>query len=402
MAVRSTVRPRRDLLGCILLATIVACGTPIDPPVRDRERYAEMPDLPAPGFWPNAGDSATVDRFVQRIRTTREPFALGDMRFKAVGAEKAGVGAVIAIRPVAKDGSLLEPKEPPKVRYASAPTIAANAMDKDWLAATFGGSREVAWTEPNKPLVGVVIALHGGDSASADCSQALIDAMMDRGFAVLSTTVPTIPDHIEFAATTMDEVTKGAEQLARVVTLAIADQVYAVEGMLEYHSRQHPELKDGSLVLIGVTEGVAIVPALALRLHGHVRGALLVGGGADLFAHDQDRAEGGGNVKVSLEGEASAKDGMRWMHDIYARDSRLDPFAMAVWLRATRTAMVDFEGSSTGDVLFRRLDHPLRTFLGDDRGELLSKVRKNALSVLAFLWDDAAYYTPMAKKPTED
>jgi hypothetical protein len=387
----------------VLIASIVligACSVAIDPPLPDRERYAELPQIPDASFWPEIPANERLDQLVTVLRRAREPVtrtATGE-RVRIVGADRAGSGAVVTLRAVDSDGELVAPDAPPEMRFSNFASYGVGDTSVEQLVVD--DARAFRWIEPNGAATHVAVLIAGEDADSADTAVALESQLLTMGFAVLATSAPRIPLEVtEFRAASMKAVTQKARELAQAIDQTVASEIYAIESMLQFCVGKRAALRTLPLALVGVTEGAAIVPALSLRLHGRVHGVALIGGGADLFALDASREPTDRRVVLEFSGEAEEEDGVRWFHDVYARDARLDPYAASVWLRATRTAVVDFEDEPCGDTLFRRLDRPLRMQLGADRSTLLRGVRMKVDELLDFLVDDAAYRGEKPKPP---
>lgn len=385
---------RRLRTGCVLasLLALGACGITVDPPLPDRERYAEMPPLPDASFWPKPAQTKPLAELAGILRRERAPIQSksGGPYRRIVDAEQSGVGVVLATREVTEKGELVRPDAPPDFGFSDLAGFGAEGKSAGVVALE--SAMPFWWNETKVSAKGVAVLLTGEADGSIAAGAALREVLLQGGYCVLEGRSRRVPStRIEYVASTMKEVTANARRHARLVDAEIASQVYAVEAMLAFFVARREALRALPLALVGVTDGAAIVPALALRLHGRVGAAALIGGGADLVALDQSRYALDRRVVLSHAGEAEDEDGVRWFRDVYARDARLDPFAAAVWLRATPTEVVDPDDDAEADTQFRKLDRPLRLEMGENVDELLYGVRLRAERVLAFLFDPDSY-----------
>lgn len=394
MAVIRRLRPSRILPATILAAFACAwgCGASVDPPLPDRERYAEVPPIPDASFWPSAATTQPLPELAAILRRDRSPMRVneGAPFRRIVDAEPSGVGIVIATREVTEQGELTRPDAPPEFGFTAMPGYPEEG--KSAAVVALESAIPFHWSEAKAEPKGVAVVLTGESASSIAAGEALREELVAGGYAVLESRARKLPaDRVEYVASSMKDVTANAREHARRVDIEIAAAVYAVEGMLEFFVRPRADLRSLPLALVGVTDGAAIVPALALRLHDRIGAAVLVGGGADLVAVDAARAPGERTVALRHEGEAEEEDGVRWFRDVYSRDARLDPFATSLWLRATPTAVIEPKNDEPSDTLFRRLDRPLKMSVGNDLEEMLLWVRLRADRVLAFLFDPSAY-----------
>jgi hypothetical protein len=384
--------PIRPTALLAVLACAWGCGASVDPPLPDRERYAEIPPLPDASFWPKPEIAHSLPDVAAILRRDRSPVRVNESApfFRIVDAEPSGTGIALAMREVTEQGELLRPDLPPEFGFTAMPGYPSN--EKGAAVIAIESATPFSWSESKIAAKGVAVLLSGESDSSVAAANALRDVLTDRGYAVLASRAKRVPAaRVEYAAGTMKEVTANARAHARVVDAEIASYVYAVEGMLEFFVARRADLRSLPIALVGVTEGAAVVPALGLRFFGRVGAAAMIGGGADLVALDAERYPEDRRVVLVHEGEAKAEDGIRWFGDVYSRDARLDPFAAAVWLRATPTSVVEPKDDAPGDVLFRKLDRPLRLQVGKNVDELLLWVRLRADRVLAFLFDPEAY-----------
>lgn len=411
----STV-PRRLRTACLLASLLAfgACGITVDPPLPDRERYAEMPPLPDDSFWPKPAQTKPLAELAAILRRERAPIQSksGGPYRRIVDAEQSGVGVVLATREVTEKGELVRPDAPPEFGFSDLAGFGAEGKSVGVVALE--SAMPFWWNETKIAAKGVAVLLTGEAEGSIAAGEALREVLLQGGYCVLEGRSRRVPStRIEYVASSMKEVTANARRHARLVDAEIASQVYAVEAMLAFFVERRDALRSLPIALVGVTDGAAIVPALALRMYGRISAAALIGGGADLVAVDQSRYALDRRVVLSHAGEAEDEDGVRWFRDVYARDARLDPFAAAVWLRATPTEVVDPEDDAEADTQFRKLDRPLRLEMGANVDELLYGVRLRAERVLAFLFDPDSYrgeepartpieVVPRAEEPTPD
>lgn len=387
----------------VLLLSLLTSCVAVDPPLPDRESYAEMPELPKPSFWParRMSDLATLASQFPRELPVVHPAADGSVatpseRNRVARVERVGRGLVLSLRPIDEQGVLLAPDAAPVMSFVSFPPSResiASAIDSVSTSAAPGARFD--WTDGEGEARGVVIEVGGRSSAARRCASSLRAELVERGYSVLRTEVDRVPSRpIELTATNSEEVSKAAKLLAERVNDEVVETVYGVEAMLAVQLGRFPALKDAKIVLLGVDDGVAILPALALRLRGKIHGAVLVGGGADLAKVDAALPKEERRIHLAFTGDVDLDRSERWFYDVYSRDARLDPVATSIWLKDVRTCIVDFEDHPEGDVLFERLSHPLRFHMGDSTTEMLTSAALRSERILEFLWSEEAYHDP--------
>lgn len=154
--------------------------------------------------------------------------------------------------------------------------------------------------------------------------------------------------------------------IARAADERLAIAAYAIEGAREYLAQERPDIPQSPMIGVGMSAGALALPAVASLTANDYDAIVLVGGGADLLTISQTSTLSAGGVRLRLPGgQPLDADTMRYMREVYLRQSTLDPYHTAraltqiptLVLHATKDSIVP---SSNGEELWRMLGRPDR------------------------------------------
>lgn len=223
---------------------------------------------------------------------------------------------------------------------------------------------------------GVIIWFHSLGGLALE--EACLTELQRRGWLIAVASFPwgMEPD---LSLTLVGERDEDVAPAAKVAALAIdrhlAAAAYAAEAVRDYFYERSPAYKDKPLILWGASAGSFCVPAVAARLGSSVKGAILVGSGANLLAVSQGSTFFDGGVKIAYPRETRAGSAMaeqdrraRLKESLlreYAKATTLDPLATAAWLRGVPVLMLhgrtdEIVPAALGDDLWERLGKPER------------------------------------------
>lgn len=137
----------------------------------------------------------------------------------------------------------------------------------------------------------------------------------------------------------------GPKATGRAIAAAIDDLVaenaYAAEAVLEYIDAHRPDLAELPTVLMGFSAGSLVVSTAAARLGGRIDGAVLIGGGADLFEVSQRTSLEGYRLAVlDDEDQSVGWRALGEVHAEYLETTRLDPVRIGGALHGMPTLLV--------------------------------------------------------------
>ena len=209
---------------------------------------------------------------------------------------------------------------------------------------------------------GIVVHLQG--LAGVQYEQPVVDAVRREGYVCIATEFPWAswkPVTIELG--TEKDVFDAASALAEMSDQTLAEAAYAVEAAIEHLWRTRPELKDKPVVLMGFSAGSLALPAVAARLGDRVRGAVLVGSGANIVHIIQTSELTDGGVRLMAFGKRCEGAMAGLISGEYIRRSTLDPFHTAASMRRIPTLMLlgasdDIVPTALGEELYHRLGEP--------------------------------------------
>lgn len=147
----------------------------------------------------------------------------------------------------------------------------------------------------------------------------------------------------------------------------MADMAYAFEAGLAFAERSEPVLKDRPVVVLGTSLGAIFSPPLIERLGQRVRGAVLIGGGANMLRIMAETDPEVFNIGL-LYGEGDVRlnpeRGKKW-ESSYLENNPLDPVHTAPVLARIPTLMIHAERDGLvphryGDLLWERAGKPER------------------------------------------
>ncbi|MBL0869001.1 MAG: dienelactone hydrolase family protein [Phycisphaerales bacterium] len=259
---------------------------------------------------------------------------------------------------------------------------------------------------------GIVVHLQG--LAGVQYEQPVVDAVRRDGYVCIATEFPWAnwkPVTIELG--TEKDVFDAANALAEMSDQTLAEAAYAVEAAVEHLWRTRPELKDKPVVLMGFSAGSLALPTVAARLGERVRGAVLVGSGANIAHIIQTSQLTDGGVRLMAFGKRCEGAMAGLISGEYIRRSTLDPFHTAASMRRVPTLMLlgasdDIVPTTLGEELYHRLGEPEKwVFAGghrrlfvqlDARAERIARwVAENVRSSTQAAADDAAKGTDKSK-----
>lgn len=225
--------------------------------------------------------------------------------------------------------------------------------------------------QPTEPA-GIVVHLQG--LAGVQYEQPVVDAVRRDGYVCVATEFPWAswkPVTIELG--TEKDVFDAASALAEMSDQTLAEAAYAVEAAVEHLWRTRPELKDKPVVLMGFSAGSLALPAVAARLGDRVRGAVLVGSGANIVHIIQTSELTDGGVRLMAFGKRCEGAMAGLISGEYIRRCTLDPFHTAASMRRIPTLMLlgasdDIVPTTLGEELYHRLGEPEKwVFAGGHR-----------------------------------
>lgn len=225
--------------------------------------------------------------------------------------------------------------------------------------------------QPGEPA-GIVVHLQG--LAGVQYEQPVVDAVRREGYLCVATEFPWAswkPVTIELG--TEKDVFDAASALAEMSDQTLAEAAYAVEAAVEHLWRTRPELKDKPVVLMGFSAGSLALPAVAARLGDRVRGAVLVGSGANIVHIIQTSELTDGGVRLMAFGKRCEGAMAGLISGEYIRRCTLDPFHTAASMRRIPTLMLlgasdDIVPTALGEELYHRLGEPEKwVFAGGHR-----------------------------------
>lgn len=194
----------------------------------------------------------------------------------------------------------------------------------------------------------------------------VIRALLARGWAVLGSAMP-MGTLLMFGEPRPPGDTPEAfgARLARRMDDRLAEWAYGVEAVLEDLAERRPDIPQDRVVVMGCSAGAIGAPAVAARLGGRVRAAVLVGGGADLgrIVHTSTLFSG---FHYLLWARLPLKaDELERLSRGYLEASALDPYHTAAALRGVPVLQLHATGdtivpAATGDLLYERLARPER------------------------------------------
>lgn len=220
--------------------------------------------------------------------------------------------------------------------------------------------------EPDRlPTRGLAIHLCGWNSYAFE--RPLTEELLGRGWAVLDVETATMTGFRgpPLRVSCEDDLEGVARRVARIVDDRLAETAYAVEAAILYLARTRPDLPQRPLVLVGCSAGALATPAAAARLLGSVDAAVLVCGGANLLNISQRSEFTNAGIDIRWENGNRWSSCRRRLEREYLRQTRLDPYQAARYLRGVPVLAVhalfdQIIPADTGRLLHQRLGQPDR------------------------------------------
>ncbi|MFH0947266.1 MAG: alpha/beta hydrolase [Planctomycetota bacterium] len=283
---------------------------------------------------------------------------------RVVTTMPCGQGLVRALRPTDREGNLLAADRMPQFDFVSASD--PSSIDLSRVGELF------ELVEPDGPPRGLVVGVAG--SRGAEAAEDLFSELLDRGYAVLRTSMTRVVRQKVTVHLLGDrDLDPAAREIAAAVDDRLAEKAYAIEAMLEYLAARRPDLPRKPLVLAGFASGAAALPVAAARLGSRVDAAVLVAAGANLLEVSLTGKEIETGIEVICGDYELVGRDLRWLSDLYLAESRLDPFHTSRFLGRSPVLILhsrfdEVVPAWTGELLYQRLGRPdrLRILGGHD------------------------------------
>lgn len=168
------------------------------------------------------------------------------------------------------------------------------------------------------------------------------DAFRRRGWSVLSALPPQLTIRvIETGEDVSPPTVTSGESLARRLDAFAADYAYAVEGVLKYLRRWHPDVRAEPIAVVGYSAGALAASSVATRLNDDVEAVIFVGGGANVADILLDSHAANLGYRVRMRHGAAVAEQLSSLPDAYLEACTFDPYHVAPLLRSTPVLMVD-------------------------------------------------------------
>lgn len=162
-----------------------------------------------------------------------------------------------------------------------------------------------------------------------------------------------------------------AREVAELLDQTQAGSAYAAEAVLDYVSKERPDLADLPVVLIGFSAGGLASPTTAARVLDRLTAAVIIGGGADCFTASQLSTFSSGGLTIRPTAADPTRrvrlprDRVAAMSRVYLEHSKLDPYHTAPLLANIPVLVVHADSDTwvpaeCGDLLWERLGRPDR------------------------------------------
>lgn len=284
---------------------------------------------------------------------------------RVVTTMPCGQGLIRALRPTDREGNLLAADQMPQFDFISSSD--PSSVDISRVGELF------ELEEPEGARLGLVVGV--ADSRGAEDAEELLDELLDRGYAVLRTSMNrVVREPLTVHLLGDRDLDPAARKIAAAVDDRLAEKAYAIEAMLEYLAARRPDLPRRPLVLAGFGTGAAVLPVAAAKLGSGIDATVMVAAGANLLEVSLTGEEIESGIEVICGDYELAGRNLRWLSDLYLAESRLDPFHTSRFLGRSPVLLLQgrLDGvvpAWTGDLLHQRLGRPdqVRVFGGHDR-----------------------------------
>lgn len=381
-------RLARALTAFSLITMIQSSGCVTYTEPASQRYHAVAPAEYPPSWWPTRQTEDLDRQILDGPRVLREVDAetgLTRSVARISSSVRVAEGLVQAVRPIDEDGRLVEPGQPPLLRFLSIRAPSRGAIDS--IADARVGYRftlrapSAASGAPGGTIRALAVHL---TTEEADELDAVEEALLARDIAVARIVAPPLSSRRIHASVNEDSDLEAlAQRISRHVDEALADRAYAIEGVVRYADERHPDLSPGPVLFLGAGECALALPAAAIRLQGRARGVLFVAGAANvlelaLTSEDLD-------VGIDVDGwtDQLTDGSKRWLLDLYLATARLDPYRTAPYL--VQTPAVCFIGQWDDQVpnpvsalLWDQLMRPSRFRILGDHDDVLEEAEDRA------------------------
>lgn len=251
-------------------------------------------------------------------------------------------------------------------RARNTPQPGTSMNDPEVLAMLWEGTGvRVIPPKPDVPSAGTVVHMPG--LGSLEYEQPVLDELGARGWWVVRIATPRVwwLEDRPFNINSASDVEPVAIQIAALVDDLLAEPAYAAEASLDYLRQERREIRQRPLVLLGMSAGALMMPAVAARLGERVDGIVLVGAGANLLHISQESELTDGGLKIHWGPNVNRNELLPRLYEKYLQTSKLDPYTTGAAVREIPTLLIlaSMDGivpSTSGRLLWERMGRPER------------------------------------------
>lgn len=252
-------------------------------------------------------------------------------------------------------------------RRAQRPTRAGVSMNDPEVLAMLWEGTGVRLVPPKQgvPTAGTIVHMPG--LGSMQYEQPVLDELTARGWWIVRIATPRVWwfEDRTYEITSEEEIEPLGGQIGRLVDDLLAEPAYAAEASLDYLSRYRADIPTRPVVLLGMSAGALMMPAVAARLGDRVDAMVLIGAGANLLKISQESELTDGGIKITWAPGIDQAAAKQRLYSAYLEHAKLDPYTAGAAVRDVPTLLMlaNFDGivpANCGRLLWERMGRPER------------------------------------------